>query len=312
MNEPMDPGEVAAVHTILGAGGVVPVRRFLKDVLDTLGRFVLVLLVTSVGLLAVGAFMHVHPLEEGTARTLVFNVFPFLSILLVTLALERFLPPRGAVDAGLSRRNAGRLFSAGVLLSAGWLGVALAIVAATGQTSLFLEKLVPSWTLAVVALAVLLNVAFQQILTRGYLHGAIEWKFGVWPAIVVTSLFFTVLHPAAFTAGPLAAINLMTAGLIFGVSRALAPSIWLAVGLHFTWNFSVSVVLGLPPASYDLSLGLLELGGDPRWTGGAHGFEAGLAVTVANAVLLAGLAGYLFLKRARGRSPFTRVEFAPP
>lgn len=282
----------------------------LRDVLTTFGRFLLVILVLAISLVIVTAIVQTFSLEESVLRTLIFESIPFLGLLAGTVLLVRFVPPSNTINAGLSLRHAGVLLGTGAAIGVAWIALALAIAAATGEASFFPERFELSSTLALTALATALNVSMQQVLTRGYLYGAIAWKFGVVTAVILTSLFFVALHPTAFVAGPLAAINLLTAGLIFGLARVVSGSLWFAAGMHFVWNFTSAVALG-ELSSYP-TLDLVELSGDSFWVGGTYGIETGFAVTIANGVLLAGLAAWIALRKGRPvASPVSRSAGTP-
>jgi len=80
-------------------------------------------------------------------------------------------------------------------------------------------------------------------------------------------------------------VNLVLAGVWFGVAYLRTRSLWLPLGIHWAWNWALGSLFGLPVsgissiASHPLLRGT-DLG--PAWlTGGSYGIEGGIACTAA-------------------------------
>jgi hypothetical protein len=100
--------------------------------------------------------------------------------------------------------------------------------------------------LELLALLVLVNSITQEVLVRGYVLQTIERSFGGAAAVLVSSLTFTGLHAGALVEGGiLPGFNLFAAGLLLGVAFTTTRTLWLPIGLHFSWNFLQGPVLGI-------------------------------------------------------------------
>ncbi|MFC5447921.1 CPBP family intramembrane glutamic endopeptidase [Paenibacillus aestuarii] len=129
----------------------------------------------------------------------------------------------------------------------------------------------------------------EEMFARGYLQGLIRARFGVVAGVTVSTIFFAFLHsfnPGMWTT-PLPIMNLLLAGLLFGVSRELSGSLWMPIGMHLSWNFLQGNVYGFDVSGTQVaSLLSIEQTGPAILSGGSFGAEGSLATTI---VLLLGI-----------------------
>jgi len=83
-------------------------------------------------------------------------------------------------------------------------------------------------TLAVVAV---LGPVLEEALLRGVVLGALRVRFGVWPAIGVTAVAFSLLH-----ASPWSFLPLTVLGVALGWLAVRSRSLWPAVAAHVLYN----------------------------------------------------------------------------
>lgn len=140
-------------------------------------------------------------------------------------------------------------------------------------------------TLAASAVVFVIAALAEEALFRGYPLQTFTRAHLVWVAIVLTSIFFAAAHYSNPHSGFLALINTALAGVWFVFAYLKTRSLWLPLGLHWSWNWALASVFGLPVsgithlAPYPLLRGS-DLG--PAWlTGGGYGIEGGIACTIA-------------------------------
>ena len=138
---------------------------------------------------------------------------------------------------------------------------------------------------AVVALFFLVAAAFEELLFRGFAFQALVHNVGPLAALALSSMFFGAAHVANPNATALSTINTMLAGVWLGAAYLATRSLWLATALHFSWNFVMAFVFGLPVSGW-VTLDRLALvyakSRNPEWlSGGGYGPEGGIAATVA-------------------------------
>lgn len=126
----------------------------------------------------------------------------------------------------------------------------------------------------------------EEALCRGYPLQTMTRAGLAGLGVLITSVAFAALHidNPSFSAGvPL--LNLVLAGVWFGIAYLRTRSLWFPLGIHWAWNWALGSLFGLPVsgvtsiAPYPLLQGT-DLG--PAWlTGGSFGIEGGIACTVA-------------------------------
>lgn len=123
----------------------------------------------------------------------------------------------------------------------------------------------------------------EEILTRSLLQGVIKERWGIWPAMLVPSLVFSLLHLAnpSFAIWPM--INTFLFGLMAAILTLLSGNIGLASGFHSGWNFFLGPIFGFIVSGLSFSPSFLSQTVDlsrPLLTGGSYGPEGSLVVTV--------------------------------
>jgi membrane protease YdiL (CAAX protease family) len=76
----------------------------------------------------------------------------------------------------------------------------------------------------------------EELIVRGYPFQVLVGALGTYPAALVTSAFFGLLHYQ--TQRLIGAIDTAFAGLLLATAVLKTEALWLAVGIHFAWNFT--------------------------------------------------------------------------
>ncbi|MDF2714282.1 MAG: hypothetical protein K0R28_1207 [Paenibacillus sp.] len=139
------------------------------------------------------------------------------------------------------------------------------------------------WDLTIYLLFFAVVSLNEELFSRGYVQGLIRHRFGPVAAILCSSLFFALLHtfnPGALQQ-PLPLFNIFAAGLLLGLCREVSGSLWLPIGLHWTWNYVQGNVFGYEVSGTSVaSLLEIESSGFAVWSGGSFGAEGSLIATV--------------------------------
>ena len=132
-------------------------------------------------------------------------------------------------------------------------------------------------TIALFLLFFIVQSLFEEITFRSYLMPALETRFGIWPSLLVSSILFALVHLSNSNVAVLGIINIFLAGLLLGVLFIRYKNVWMAAGLHCSWNYIQSTVLGFE-VSGESMFNMIETQetGPDLLTGGAFGFEGSL------------------------------------
>jgi membrane protease YdiL (CAAX protease family) len=132
----------------------------------------------------------------------------------------------------------------------------------------------------------LFAAAAEEMLFRGYPLQTLTRANIVWLGVLLTSVPFAAVHLKNPNAVPgFTFVNTALAGVWLAVAYLRTRSLWLPLGLHWSWNWAQASLLGLPVSGIERItpaplLKAINVG--PDWlTGGAYGIEGGAACTVA-------------------------------
>ena len=242
-------------------------------------------------------------LGGGWAITSARVVISILAVHWAYRGMTRLVEDRSARELALDA--APRETGAGIVVGAACLSLTVAIIAGLGY---YHVESVGAWTALLTAFGIAATSGYiEEILFRGVLFRIAEEWLGTWFAFAISVGFFGLAHlsnPNATLYGA-AAIGL-EAGVLLGAAYILTRRLWLAIGIHFGWNFMQAGVFGPNLSGHEVgSLLQSRLSGPDLLSGGALGVEGSLfAVVVCGALS----AWFLMQARRRGRvvPPFWR------
>lgn len=134
--------------------------------------------------------------------------------------------------------------------------------------------------LVVFLVLILFSAIGEEILFRGFPLQRLQETFGPAPAVLGTSLLFGWAHAGNLSVTWLAILNTFLWGVVFGCAWLKTRDLWLPIGLHVGWNWTLPL-LGVQLSGFTLEVtGYRLVGGGTLWDGGAYGPEAGLITTV--------------------------------
>ncbi|TCJ37176.1 CPBP family intramembrane glutamic endopeptidase [Parafrankia sp. BMG5.11] len=136
---------------------------------------------------------------------------------------------------------------------------------------------------------------FEEILARGVLFRFLEQFGGSWFALALSSALFGLGHLGNDNATVFSSLAIaVEAGVMLGGAYMLTRNLWLAIGLHFGWNFAQGYIWDVPVSGFQVD-GLVESypAGPVLLSGGPFGLEASVI-----ALALATPLGMWFVYRA--------------
>ena len=179
--------------------------------------------------------------------------------------------------AGASFARGAGLGLTGFLIAVALAGVAGTLTRAPGGAG-------PSLLVIAGLVVVLVQVTAEEVFFRGWLQPLLARVAGDRVAVPLVAVAFAMLHVIAGGAGPLALVNMLLGGVLFGVLAARGGGVAGAVGAHWAWNAAEQLLFGLDPNPGVGGFGALfdlDLVGATRWGGSPDGLNASWAMTVA-------------------------------
>ncbi|HTF38192.1 MAG TPA: CPBP family intramembrane glutamic endopeptidase [Blastocatellia bacterium] len=219
----------------------------------------------------------------------VINVRNLGAVLIASAVCARALERRRPGSVGFRlHRGWPHDFGLGSLMGAASLAIAVGITASAGAITFDVQTrevvpLVRGFTIAF--LFFVIAGATEELIFRGFAFQALVHNLGGARAVAITSLLFGLAHLSNKDASALSTINTILAGIWLGLAYLMTRSLWLATALHWSWNFAMAFIFGLPVSGFTTLSQLAWLRpriGGPVWiSGGSYGPEAGVAGTVA-------------------------------
>jgi uncharacterized protein len=148
--------------------------------------------------------------------------------------------------------------------------------------------------------ALLAGSAGEELLFRGY---GFQMLFRVWgrhTTVFTVGALFAALHGANPNSTWLGIVNTAGFGILFGYAFLRSGDLWLPIGLHFGWNFTLPL-FGVNVSGLTMRLTGYEMDWNigPLWSGGEYGPEG----SVLTSIVLFALALFLWKAPVRSQEP---------
>jgi len=124
----------------------------------------------------------------------------------------------------------------------------------------------------------------EEAMFRGYGLQTLSRAKLAWLGVLLTSVPFALVHLSNPNVVPFVTFaNTALAGIWLAAAYLRTRSLWLALGVHWSWNWALGWFFGLPVSGINLVSNPLLQGQEsgPKWlTGGTYGIEGGVACTI--------------------------------
>jgi uncharacterized protein len=224
------------------------------------------------------AWVHVSPGTSTRVSDALFEFADLVAALVPAIILKRIEKRPWAAYGLPLRRACGRLFWTGAVW--GFLGISVLILSLYGLHDFTfgrvvlhgvrIAKFAGYWSLMFVLVGL-----FEEFLFRGCTLFTLRRAVGFWPAAIVLSLSFGLVHlgnEGELWSGALAAAFI---ALFFCLTVRRTGSLWFAVGFHAAWDWGESFFYSVPDSGLPTPGHLLSssLHGSVWLTGGSVGPE---------------------------------------
>lgn len=186
----------------------------------------------------------------------------------------------------------------GLLLGFGFISLIMLLMAAFGSYKI--SGLNPAAVLVPVLIMSLQAGIVEEILSRGIIFRIAEEGIGTWLSVILSAFIFGFLHSWNPNATVFSSVSIaLTAGVILAMLYVLTRQLWIVIGIHIAWNFTLGGIYGAPVSGGDPA-GLFKASfPGPDWiTGGSFGPEA--SVITLGVFILFGI--FLIRKSIRNKS----------
>jgi membrane protease YdiL (CAAX protease family) len=219
-------------------------------------------------------------------RFIASDILAFFLLLVISVLFARLIDKRPGKTIGFSFQPGFlKEYLLGVLISFIMVGLIFLIEWAAG----FIKVSPSVITRELIFKAGFLSLVFfifqsagEELLFRGYIfQNLIEGTNNI-IAIIILSILFGLAHIKNPNASFLSTVNTVLAGIWLSIAYLKTRSLWLASGLHFSWNYFMGTIFGLPVSGGIIKPTLLNttsIRGETL-SGGSYGPEGGIICTV--------------------------------
>lgn len=144
------------------------------------------------------------------------------------------------------------------------------------------------WILIAVLIGYMIQGMTEEVFFRGFIMNIFSSQKGVVFGILMSSVFFAIMHIGNPGTQFLAIINIFIFGLVFGLLFYWSNNIWLTGAAHSFWNFTMGSVLGIPVSGQRDITSIFKtnvFNNKVFINGGAFGLEGGIIVTIFGIIL---------------------------
>lgn len=248
-----------------------------------LTRIFLAILLVILGVIA--AQLTIGLLSKSLAMT------PVVSILSILIALfcvyfsywlyVRWIEKRRLAE--LSANGAVQELTIGLLIGFGIIATVIGTLSMLGSYQIRGKN--SWWVLLPAAVANIPSGFVQEILFRGIILRNFEERMDTWIALAISAVLFGLIHVFSANATVLSTLSIMLeGGILLAAAYLLTKRLWLAIGIHITWDLSIDGIfgIGMSAISGKSIPGLLQarLVGSDLLTGSNHGVEGSLVTFV--------------------------------
>ena len=193
------------------------------------------------------------PGEDLGNYSLLFNrfvgkVLKLVFVLVPGLVLLKWVDKRPVTLLGLGRyRGALRELLAGMLMGVILIVVGVAILWSTRLASFSFNGFSSGmlWYLLGVLVVLVISASYEEVLFRGYVFQSLIEGTGFWIAVAIYSLLFGAAHLDNTDATIYTIAVAIIAGVCLGTIYYRTRTLWMCIGVHFTWNWMMGPVFGM-------------------------------------------------------------------
>lgn len=164
-----------------------------------------------------------------------------------------------AKKGGLSG-NTGNMFLGGLIL--GFVSNGFCVLVAWINKDLTFDYNVFSPVYFLFALTnVLIQAGAEELLSRGYMQGALMERYSFKTAVIVNGLFFGLMHLPNDGVTVLSIVNTTIYGIVMSMITYYFHSLWFSIAHHTAWNFTQNFIFGLPNSGLAAEKAIFKLTG---------------------------------------------------
>jgi membrane protease YdiL (CAAX protease family) len=173
-------------------------------------------------------------------------------------------------------------------------GAAILMAWMHGDIRMYFDKFEPV-PFIILFIAVFVQSAAEEMVCRGFIYQRVlrTYRNRFWLALIINSVFFGMIHLGNNGISAMAVVDIVVTGLLFSAMVYYFDSLWMAMAAHAGWNFTQSILAGLPNSGNVVPYSVFRLDAasarDSFFYNVAFGVEGTIPAILIQVVVLAAL-----------------------
>ena len=264
-------------------------RGWLRVILFILPFFIFVAISQILAGITLGMKMPARHFTPNLFQSTVFTLYMLAATFGVVAIFRRWVDRASFKSLGFGLNNFVRESTTGILLGIGMITLGYLLLLAMHEINFVGTS--PDATSILLSIVLFVAVAFnEELIFRGYILGNLMLSMNRWVALLVSSVFFSLLHMGNAHFTLLGFFSILFAGLLLGLPYIFTRSLWLPIALHFSWNYFQGTIFGFSVSgNAEYSLIRQSRQTDTMWNGGEFGFEGSILAVGFLAIAIAAM-----------------------
>ena len=183
----------------------------------------------------------------------------------------------------------------GLLLGVGTNGLCILAAWLMGDIKLFFNGFRP-WLLLAFFAAVIIQSGAEELADRCYLYQKLRRRYShPAAAVIVNSVVFAAMHLLNPGVTAVSVAGIAVIGLVFSLLVCYHDSLWAAIMMHAGWNFTQSILFGLPNSGIVSEYSLFRLEAASARNGFFYNVNFGVEGSVGSLIVLLAVLAVLFV-----------------
>jgi len=238
-----------------------------------------------IGLLIAGIDYKVRNHVKTSEQHLIVSFFSLLGTFLLLWIFMKYVNKEKFINLGFSIKNRLKDFNVGLILGAVIMIIGYLLLLFLGE--IHFKEIRFDGKEIIISVLIFILVAFsEEVIFRGYILRNLMTSFNKYVALIISSLFFSVIHGFNPSFDLFSFFDLFLAGVLLGVSYIYTKNLWFPISLHFSWNLFQSL-LGFNVSGLNVySIIEFTIAEKNIINGGDFGFEGSILSIIAQIVFI--------------------------
>ena len=206
---------------------------------------------------------------------IVFEYSGLVIVIILIWLFMKFIDKQPLIEIGFQTQGRLKEINYGILFGLFIMAFAFVFLSVIGEIVFLNYSL--NFNQILLSIALFIGVSFfEEIIFRGYMLKNLLESFNPFVALLISSLFFSLIHASNPNVTSLGLCNIFLAGIFLGVSYVFTKNLWFPIALHFSWNF-FQAMFGFKVSGLD-SYSIIEfmIPDNNMINGGEFGFESSI------------------------------------